>query len=474
MAESNTTDLVPAEATNQQHGEIVAALNDASESEAHNDSSSHVIESEEAQTDTQGQADAEVEIDDGDDDLSSCYAHSSMYPESLVDDEDAVQSFQQKLLALATQLHVRFEDIGYIRESDQVRAFPLTLRDPPSGAIWPDGTRAVLRLSGGLALNNRRSRGVQIEDRDVLPPVTNREVGAPPLSSLNHVYFFIQAAENPPTLRDIQAADCQNEFQSPASVVSNASNSSIFSGDTLADGPPIRTDADNDSDSEEHDNDSNYYVSDSQYYGDEEPERRDQWERLDEALLSNLLRGHGVPTPQTLAFDVSWNNALKRPYAIQAHVSGEQLSKLYRERKEMTLEDRLWLAGEAAELRARLEKIRFQGTGKLQANVNLGLTAGRLPLHMSVHADVDRELYISGFFLNNQRPRGGRFGSSSPLYYSLYDTMLRAVDDLLSKTTIRLCYIDLEPFLEHTLLTRICYWTWITLVGSLKPTKPFP
>lgn len=65
---------------------------------------------------------------------------------------------------------------------------------------------------------------------------------------------------------------------------------------------------------------------------------------------------------------------------------------------------------------------------------------------MSVHADVDQELHTFGFPLNDQHPRGGRFGPSAPLYYSLYDTMSRAVDDLLSKATISLCDIDLEPF----------------------------
>jgi hypothetical protein len=474
MARNDTTDTVPDEAIQRWHEAIVAAVNDASDFEIHADNS--ILEDEsapadvaattdsdndkEAQTDTQtqtnthAQTDDEVEIDD--DDLSSCYAHSSCYPESLVDDEDAVHSFRQKLHALATQLHVKFEDIGYIRESESIRAFPLTLRNPPEGAIWSDGTRAVLRMNGDLTLNNRRSRGVQIKDQDILPPDSIRQADAATSSSLNHVYFFVQPAdganENVASLQDNQAGDDEagdlHEPQSPASVTSNTSDSSELSGGTLINGSPIRAGPDSDSDSEDSDDHSfDYYVSNSNYYDDEEEQRRDQWERLDEALLSNLLLEHGVPAPQTLAFDVRWESALKRPYAIQALLPGTQLSKLYRERKEMSLEDRLWLAGEAAELRARLETIQFQGTGKLQADVNQGMTVGRLPLHMSVRADVEQKLDTSGFFRGNAYPRTGRFGPSAPLYYSLYDTMTRAVDDLLFKKMIRLS-LDHEPFLR--------------------------
>jgi hypothetical protein len=167
--------------------------------------------------------------------------------------------------------------------------------------------------------------------------------------------------------------------------------------------------------------------------------------RLDEALLSNLLQEHGVPAPQTLAFDVSWQNALKRPYAIQAYLPGDQLSKLYRERKEMSLEDRLWLAGETAELRAAMEKIEFQGIGKLHVNADPDLTPKRLPLNMSVRADIDRKLDTFGFPLDTARAYGGRFGSRAPLYHSLYDTMFRSVDDLFSKRMLR-CRSDNEPF----------------------------
>jgi len=440
MAENNTTDRVPDGAARQQHEVNPATLNDAPDFEVNSDSADLANNSGGAQTD------GEVEIDDGEDDLSSCYAHSSSYPESLVDDEDAVRSFKQKLLALAVQLNVKFENIGYIRESREVRAFPLTLRDPPSGATWSDVTHAVLRMNGDLALNNRRSRGVQIEDQDVISSDVTREADAPTPGSLTHIYFFIQPAEDAPSLRDIQTGDSEIGRRRPSSVVGTSSDSSSLTGDTLTNRSPARNDADNESDFEDYDNYSDYYVSDTNYYGDEQPQRRDQWERLDEALLSNLLRQHGATAPQTLAFDVKWDNALKRPYAIQSYMPGEQLSSLCRKRKEMSLEDRLCLASEAAELRARLEKIEFQGTGKLQANVNLNLTAGRMPLDMSVHADVDRELYTFGFFLNTQWPRGGRFGPSAPLYYSLYDTMFRAVDDLLTKSMIRLSHIDLEPF----------------------------
>jgi hypothetical protein len=193
MTRNNTTPTVPDEAVQRWQEAIVAAVNDASDFEVHtndpipeDDSPSVDVgaspvdeQNEEAQTND--------EVDNNDDDQTSCSTHSDYYPESLVDDEDPVQYFKEKLLALATQLHVKFEDIGYIRESDGVRAFPLTLRNPPEGAIWPDGTRAVLRMNGDLALNNRRSRGVQIVDQDIISFANTTETDAPASSSLNHV-----------------------------------------------------------------------------------------------------------------------------------------------------------------------------------------------------------------------------------------------------------------------------------------------
>lgn len=99
----------------------------------------------------------------------------------------------------------------------------------------------------------------------------------------------------------------------------------------------------------------------------------------------------------------------------------------------MSLEDRLWLAGETAELRARLETIQFQGTGRLQANVNEDMSAGRLPLHMSVTADINEKLDTFGFLINSEDPESGRFSACGRLYYSLYDAMFWAVDDLMAK-----------------------------------------
>jgi hypothetical protein len=275
MTKNNTIPTVPNEAVQRWQDAIVAAVNDASDFEIHTDDSILEDDSpsadvgvpsiddkdEEAQPDHHTPMHGEIENDN--DDQTSSSAHSSYYPESLVDDEDAVQYFKQKLLALATQLHVEFEDIGYIRESESVRAFPLTLRNPPEEAIWPDGTRAVLRMNGDLALNNRGSRGVQIADQDIILPANTTETDAPASSSLNHVYFFVQ-----PT--DGQNENAQNgslvEPSSPVSATSDASYSSEFSGDTLINGSPMRvaSESDLDSDSECYDSSesmSRYYVS---------------------------------------------------------------------------------------------------------------------------------------------------------------------------------------------------------------------
>jgi hypothetical protein len=275
MTRNNTTPTVPNEAAQRWQEAIVAAVNNASDFEIRTDNSILEDDSpsadvgvpsvhekdEEAQPDHHTPTDDEIENDG--DDTTSCSAHSSYYPESLVDDEDAVLYSKQKLLALTTRLHVKFEDIGYIRESESVRAFPLQLRNPPEGATWPDGMRAVLRMNGDLALNNRRSRGVQIADQDIISSYNIRESNAPTSSSLNHEYFFAQPA-------DTENENAENESvdkpQSPVSATSDASDSSNLSGDTLINGSPIRAGSDSDSDSEDYDSSENmspYHVSNS-------------------------------------------------------------------------------------------------------------------------------------------------------------------------------------------------------------------
>jgi hypothetical protein len=248
MTRNNTTPTVPNEAVQRWQEAIVAAVNDASDFEIHTDNSILEDDSpsadlgalsvderdEEAHPDHQTPTDDVVETND--DDQTSSSTHSSYYPESLVDDEDAVQYFKQILLALATQLYIKFEDIGYIREPESVRAFPLTLRNPPEGAIWPDGTRAVLRMNGVLVLNNRRSRGVQIADQGIMSSANTTETNAPASSSLDHIYFFVQPADSE---NDNAANGSRAEPQSPVSAISDASDSSSLSEDTLINGSPI-------------------------------------------------------------------------------------------------------------------------------------------------------------------------------------------------------------------------------------------
>ncbi|KAH0371546.1 hypothetical protein KCU65_g1742, partial [Aureobasidium melanogenum] len=351
-------------------------------------------EQSEALTEDEGQIENDMDFGrepDHDDQLEDDAQSYSYYPESLVDDEEEIKSFKQKIIALGTELHVDFEDIGYIREHDAIRAFPLTMRNPPEGATWPDGTRAVLRINGWWALNDRTSRGSQSEDDD------EPSVDEPAASEASD--NTEEAAVLTPTEAGNGESRDANEPQSPISTTSNSSASSNLSGSTLL---------------------NDYYDSDSDS-NDDDDEDGDQWQRLDEALLSNLLEDHGVPAPQTLAFDVGWQNALKRPYSIQTYLPGDQVSKVHRERNEMSLEDRLWLAGEAAEIRARLETLSFEA-----------------------RTDINEKLDISAFLIEpynkdlDDDSAWDRFGARGRIYYSLYDTMFRAVDDLMAKAMVKL------------------------------------
>lgn len=413
MAENNVSDF-EAHNDNSSLTDETIAMDDETQISDHSvegDEEFEVLAEDEGQTENDMQFAREPDHDDQMEDDAQSF--SSYYPESLVDDEEAIQSFKQKIIALGTELHVDFEDIGYVREHEAIRAFPLTMRNPPEGATWPDGTRAVLRINGWWSLNDEPSRGSQSEDDD------EPSVDEPTASEAS------DNTEEAAILNSTEAGNGESgdasEPQSPISTTSDSSASSNLSGSTL-----LNDYLDSDSDSDDDDDESG-----------------DQWQRLDEALLSNLLEDHGVPAPQTLAFDVGWQNALERPYSIQTYQPGDQVSKVHRERGEMSLEDRLWLAGEAAEIRARLETLSFEGTGRLLAKLDGDLTAGRLPLHMSARTDINEKLETSAFLIEpyntdlDEVSAWNRFGARGRIYYSLYDTMFRAVDDLMAKAMVK-------------------------------------
>lgn len=438
MADNNTTGTVPAEVTRQQHEAVVpAAINMSDSWKDKTESISTDGKDYEALTEDEGQTENDIQFehepdenDQMEDDALSFISYSL---ESLIDDEEAVQKFKQKITALGTELHVDFEDISYLRERDETRAFSLTLRNPPEGAPWPDGTRAVLRLNGWWSLHDETSHGSHSGDDDKSSDELavseasdhTEEVDVPNSNSLDHETV---PSSQEVRVRDDEAGDT-HEPQSPVSTTSTPSVSSNISGNTLL---------------------NDYYDSDSDSHHHDDNNNNNQWKRLDEVLLLNLLEGHGVPAPKTLAFDVGFQNALNRPYSIQTYLPGEQVSKVHREKKEMSLEDRLWLAGEAAELRARLDAIHFQGSGRLQAPVDADMTAGRLPLRMSATTDINEQLDIFPFLIEPYNPDLDsasaleRHGTVGSLYYSLYDAMFRAVDDLLAKALV-LLQGNLEP-----------------------------
>ncbi|KAG9837894.1 hypothetical protein KCU98_g10471, partial [Aureobasidium melanogenum] len=192
---------------------------------------------------------------------------SSYYPESLNDDEEEIQSSKQKIVALGTELHADFEDIGYVRELGELRAFPLTMRNPPERATWLDRTRAVLRIHGWYFLNDMTSHGSLSEDESETSPnestaieVSNNTEPAdvPTSDSLNHIYLSVQGADGPnedaPSLQGIHPGDDEAgsaiEPHSPVSATSETSRSSNLSGTTL-----LNDYYDGDSDSYDDDDD---------------------------------------------------------------------------------------------------------------------------------------------------------------------------------------------------------------------------
>lgn len=234
-----------------------------------------------------------------------------------------------KIAALSTELNVVFEDIRIRWSGASSRIFSLTLRNPPVGALWEDGTQAILRIRNRL--HDEQSEFEEKADAE-----------ASQLRSGEHPHIP----------------------ESPVSAISNACASSGLSGSTLADnqddfhedglnqGNPDESKSDDDSNSSQ--------CSDVTDQSDDLGRDREewQWERLDEALVLNPVEDSGILVPRVLAYDITSQNSLGFAYSIQTRAAGDSVQDHYR-RRDFSLDDRHWIAGEMAELRVRLETIKF-------------------------------------------------------------------------------------------------------------------
>ncbi|THY32414.1 hypothetical protein D6D00_01682 [Aureobasidium pullulans] len=338
MAENNATEPVPIEAVQEQHEAIITAATAATAA----------IDLDHSNEDNNDADDASQ--------TSSAYA------------EENRQVFEEiwlpKITALSTELNAVFEDIKIRWSGASSRIFSLTLRNPPAGALWEDGTQAILRIRNRL--HDEQSEFEEKADAEASQ---------------------LRSGENP------------HIPESPVSATSNASASSGLSGSTLADESQEDIHEDglnqgNPDESKSDDDSSSSQCSDITDQSDDLGRDRDewQWERLDEALVLNLVEDSGILVPRVLAYDITSQNSLGFAYSIQTRAAGDSVQDHYR-RRDFSLNDRHWIAGEMAELRVRLETIKFEEAGRLLANEDEEhSSAGKLPLNLSSRANIIQNL----------------------------------------------------------------------------------
>ncbi|KAG9664324.1 hypothetical protein KCU95_g1092, partial [Aureobasidium melanogenum] len=308
--------------------------------------------------------DVEVLIVDSDrEDDSSSYASNS----TAVYDHEAFETFQNKVLALAPELQVKFQDVERLGGGSYNRIIALTMRSPPSEAGIPETTRAILRIP---RLGEAESLDDEVTEHAMISGKPAEEDARP---------AAFQIKKSIPGGRETGVTQ---ETESPYVWFRNA-----FSNAAQPNPQP------------------------------------DYLEILDEASVLNLLVRSGIHVPKVLAFDITRNNALKFPYSLHTRLPGTNLSYIW---EDMSTDDKMIIAGELAELLASLDKIRFQESGRVLHDESTAIA--HLPLDLVKRSEIGEQVVVRGFFRGPEL-FDARERPSAPTTSSLYDLLSTHIDD---------------------------------------------
>lgn len=318
------------------------------------DSSDDMEEHDDAQ-------DSMVDRDDEDDSVS--YASNS----TAVYDHEAFESFQHKVLALAPELRVEFQDVERLGGGSYNRIVALAILNPPSEAGLPGITQAILRIP---RIGEAESVDDEVTENAKSPKDPTQET--PRAAGLQ---------VNEP-IEEIRDSGATQETESPYVWFHNA-----FSNIAQSNPQPG-------------------YL-----------------EILDEASVLNLLVRSGIQVPKVLAFDITRNNALKFPYSLHTRLPGTNLSYVW---EDMSTDDKIIIAGELAELLAGLDKIRFKESGRLLHDESTAIA--QLPLNLCKRSEIGEQMVVRGFFRGPDifEARDRPFAPTTP---SLYDLLSTHIDD---------------------------------------------
>ncbi|KAH0045508.1 hypothetical protein KCU78_g209, partial [Aureobasidium melanogenum] len=302
-------------------------------------------------------------VDRDDEDDSASYASNS----TAVYDHEAFESFQHKVLALAPELRVEFQDVERLGGGSYNRIVALAILNPSSEAGLPDTTQAILRIP---RIGEAESVDEEVNEHEIMSENPAEEDAR---TATFQIYEFMEG---------VRETGVMQKTENPYAWFRNA-----FSKAAQPTPQP-------------------HYL-----------------EILDEAAVLNLLVRSGIQVPKVLAFDITRNNALKFPYSLHTRLPGTNLSDVW---EDMSTDDKVIIAGELAELLAGLDKIRFQESGRLLHDESTAVA--RLPLDLVKRSEIGEQVVVRGFFRGPDifEARDRPFAPTTP---ALYDLLSTHIDD---------------------------------------------
>jgi hypothetical protein len=138
-------------------------------------------------------------------------------------------------------------------------------------------------------------------------------------------------------------------------------------------------------------------------------------------VLSLLVRC-GIKVPNVLACDTTRKNALNYPYLLQTRLPGTTLWKVW---DDMSVDDRINIAGELAEILAKINSVRFPVTGRMLYDETS--KTGKQSLDLAQISDIGEKLVVRGFhrFFEEHHERDA---PTAPPTSSLYELLGMHID----------------------------------------------
>ncbi|KAI4852406.1 hypothetical protein E4T44_01511 [Aureobasidium sp. EXF-8845] len=148
---------------------------------------------------------------------------------------------------------------------------------------------------------------------------------------------------------------------------------------------------------------------------------------IDEAAVLSLLARSGIKVPSVLACDITRQNALNYPYLLQTRLPGTTLWKVW---DDMSVDDKINIAGEVAEFLAKMDTVRFPVSGRLLYDESSKTT--KIPLDSAMVSEIGKKLVVRGFHRHFENIHE-RDAPTAPPPSSLYELLCIHLDARNSK-----------------------------------------